>query len=163
MEFILLHEVYHVIYDHIARAHTKIKNPTQQEWNKCNICMDLEINRDIIAFFPEYGVINKKTPLTAGEATNSADDLNMIWWEDPRFYSKDNKPFSSEFYEVIYDNIKDNCADCLEDDSDINTPQPTITEEEEDDGRTALQNIYDEGYKYAIRKILDKEINPMGI
>jgi len=163
MEFILLHEVYHVIYDHISRAHTKIKNPSQQEWNKCNVCMDLEINRDIIAFFPEYGVINTgDRKLKADEFDNSAKDLDMIWWEDPQFYSKDGKAFSSEFYEVIYDNIKDGCADFLEDDMDHNTPTPVVTEEPADE-QSALQKMYDEGYRYAMNKILEDAFNPIGI
>ncbi|WQJ53625.1 MAG: HNH endonuclease [Wendovervirus sonii] len=148
IEFVLLHEVYHVIYEHIKRAHIKIKNPTQKEWDKSNICADLEINRDIVSYFYD-------------EYCGVPEDLNFIWWQQEEFYNKNtNKPFSKECFETIYDNIKDECTNLIKDDTDFSQGRPEAEEISEDD-LTELQKIYDTGYRYAIGKIIEGDIDPL--
>lgn len=53
-QFVLIHEVYHQIYQHVRRELLKAETANGQKHALANIAQDVEINRDIEAQMPKY-------------------------------------------------------------------------------------------------------------
>ena len=52
-KFVLIHEIYHQLYQHFHREQIKPETRNGANHELSNICQDIEINRDIIAQFPQ--------------------------------------------------------------------------------------------------------------
>lgn len=92
-QYVIVHEAYHMVYQHIRRSLLKIGKGSKYEHEVANVAMDMEINRDIEAQYPKYG--------------GSTRTLEGIWYED--YINKHTgKPFDKEIWEVIYDYLMEN-------------------------------------------------------
>lgn len=92
-QYVIVHEAYHMVYQHIRRSLLKIGKGSAYEHEVANVAMDMEINRDIEAQYPKYGGATKT--------------LEGIWYED--YINKHTgKPFDKEIWEVIYDYLMEN-------------------------------------------------------
>lgn len=92
-QYVIVHEAYHMVYQHIRRSLLKIGKGTKYEHEIANIAMDMEINRDIEAQYQKYSGATKT--------------LEGIWYED--YINKHTgKPFDKEIWEVIYDYLIEN-------------------------------------------------------
>ena len=92
-QYVIVHEAYHMVYQHIRRSLLKIGKGTKYEREIANIAMDMEINRDIEAQYQKYSGATKT--------------LEGIWYED--YINKHTgKPFDKEIWEVIYDYLIEN-------------------------------------------------------
>ena len=103
VRFVLIHEVYHIIYNHVRRGILKYgSNPTKQESEVGNVSMDLEINRDIESTFPDLA--------------GSTEVIGGIWYLHDKFFNKNKKPFMKDIWEDVWDdfmarNLKFNPSD----------------------------------------------------
>lgn len=92
-QYVIVHEAYHMIYQHIRRSLLKIGKGSKYEHEVANIAMDMEINRDIEAQYKKYSGATKI--------------LEGVWYED--YINKHTgKPFAKEIWEVIYDYLMEN-------------------------------------------------------
>lgn len=92
-QYVIVHEAYHMVYQHIRRSLLKIGKGTKYEHEVANIAMDMEINRDIEAQYKKYSGATKV--------------LEGVWYED--YINKHTgKPFTKEIWEVIYDYLMEN-------------------------------------------------------
>ena len=92
-QYVIVHEAYHMVYQHIRRSLLKIGKGSKYEHEVANVAMDMEINRDIEAQYPKYG--------------GSTRTLEGVWYED--YINKHTgKPFDKEIWEVIYDYLMEN-------------------------------------------------------
>lgn len=92
-QYVIVHEAYHMVYQHIRRSLLKIGKGNEYEHSIANIAMDMEINRDIEAQYQKYSGATKT--------------LEGIWYED--YINKHTgKPFAKEIWEDIYDYLMEN-------------------------------------------------------
>lgn len=91
VRFVIIHEIYHMIYQHIRRSILHISDPSDYQLHQiANIAQDIEINRDIVGRWPEYEKV--------------ITECGFLWFKDPKFINKDTgKPFNHETWEQIYD------------------------------------------------------------
>ena len=95
MRFVVVHEIYHMFYNHVRRAALKYgSNPSQEEHRRANIAMDLEINRDIESTFPDL--------------RGATEVIEGIWYQNPKFYSSNGRIFKKEIWEEIWDDWTEN-------------------------------------------------------
>ena len=95
MRFVIVHEIYHIFYNHVRRAALKYgSNPSQEEHRRANIAMDLEINRDIESTFPDL--------------RGATEDIEGIWYQNPKFYSSKGRIFKKEIWEEVWDDWTEN-------------------------------------------------------
>lgn len=96
VRFVLTHEIYHMIYQHVRRSILYIKDPQDRELQYiANVAQDLEINRDIAARWPEYEKV--------------ITEEGFMWFKDERFKNKNTgKFFDFESWEEIYDYLVEN-------------------------------------------------------
>ena len=86
MRFVIVHEIYHIFYNHVRRAALKYgSNPSQEEHRRANIAMDLEINRDIESTFPDL--------------RGATEVIEGIWYQNKKLYSSKDRIFKKEIWE----------------------------------------------------------------
>ena len=144
VRFVIIHEVYHIIYNHVRRSIIKYgANATKQEATLGNISMDLEINRDIESAFPDL--------------VGSTETINGIWYKNEKYFKKKKKPFMKDVWEEIWDDFMDR-------NKKFNTSDPFSNE-----GANPVQKDnnqpgpYADGWRKAVASIKGKLIDPKTI
>jgi len=147
LKFTLIHEAYHIFNQHIKRGAILTDDNSKRIKNRLNISADIEINRDIEGEFPEYRGISS--------------DLHLIWWNDNDFTDDNGNKFKSEYFEEIFERLKESAVDKLSN-SGSGASNPDTKEEDPDDtSRSPLHNFYDKGYNYAKDSILKGKLKPL--
>lgn len=141
VRFVIVHEVYHILYNHCRRGILKYgSHPEEQEHTRGNIAMDLEINRDIESCFPEL--------------RGSTKVIEGIWWEDPNYYKSDGSMFKRDIWEDIWDDWTNHNKE-LKNDDNFNDEDANPTQKNK-----AQQGAFADGWRKAVDAIKNKQIDP---
>ena len=143
MRFVVVHEIYHMFYNHVRRAALKYgSNPSQEEHRRANIAMDLEINRDIESTFPDL--------------RGATEVIEGIWYKNPKFYSSKGRIFKKEIWEEIWDDWTENGQQEDFGESDqFNSEDVNPVQESK-----AKVGAFADGWRKAIDAIQSGRINP---
>ncbi len=141
VRFAIIHEVYHIIYNHVRRGILKYgSNPTKQEHDVGNISMDLEINRDIESTFPDL--------------RGSTEKIGAIWYMHEKFFNKNGKPFVKDIWEDIWDDFMNRNKDFDLSDPFANEGANPVQEDK------TKQGPFADGWRKAVDAIKGKMIDP---
>ena len=143
MRFVVVHEVYHIFYNHTRRAALKYgSNPSQEEHRRANIAMDLEINRDIESTFPDL--------------RGATETIEGIWYQNPKFYSSRGRIFKREIWEEVWDDWTENGqSEDFGDSDQFNSEDVNPVQESQ-----AQISPFADGWRKAIDAIQSGRINP---
>lgn len=139
--FVIVHECYHIFYNHIRRASLKYGgHPTAQEKDVGNISMDLEINRDIESTF-EF-------------LRGSTEFINGIWYKNPNYYKSNGTVFSKDIWEDVWD-------DFIKSKKSFKRSNPTNSSGVNPKQKsTVQQSPYADGWRKAVDSIKRGLLNP---
>ena len=136
--FVIVHECYHVLYQHIRRMILKFGNKASANVRDlANIAADMEINRDIESCFPEL--------------EGATTEFNGIWWKN---YNTKEKSFQKDVFEEIFDWL-------LTHDPQSDTEDPFRNlKEQKDKNNDKSATGYGAGWDISVRGIQDGTLNP---
>lgn len=142
IRFVIVHECYHILYNHVRRAALIYGIGTESDRLLGNKSMDLEINRDIESTFKDL--------------EGSTKVINGIWYKDPEYLKKDNKPFNNDIWEDIWTYWKDNNIEPGgQPTNPFNNENVNPTAQEDNNG-----NAFKSGWNKAIDAIKNGLIDP---
>jgi len=141
VRFIIIHEIYHILYNHCRRAILKYgSHPTLDEKTRGNIAMDLEINRDIESTFQDL--------------VGSTNEIGGIWFENEEYFSSKGKSFKKDIWEDIWD-------DWTEWDKNFNPSNPFNNDNVNPKRKNKTKiGPYADGWRKAIDAIKKRQIDP---
>lgn len=151
--FVIVHECYHVLYQHIKRERLLLGNDISKH-SIANIAADLEINRDIESCFPQLA--------------GSTEAIGGVWWKDAEFPNNDGSvikmtndkglPFAHDVFEDILRYMIDHniqpSAEALSSPFNENTGA---------NNNDKSATYYGSGWDVAVRGIQNKTIKPEDI
>lgn len=144
LRFVLIHEVYHILYNHVRRGALKYGGkPTEVEHELGNIAMDLEINRDIESTFEEL--------------RGATETISGVWYKNEKYYKSDGTIFKKDIWEDVWD-------DWMESGKQFKTEDPLNREDVNPVQKSSKQNSpYADGWRKAIDAIKGKQLDPTSI
>lgn len=141
VRFIIIHEAYHILYNHIRRAALKYGKGTAEERDRANVAMDLEINRDIEGTYEDLRGVTEM--------------IEGIWFENKKFFKSDGTMFKRDIWEAIWDDWTNNG-------SNFRPKNPLNNEQANPKQKSSKQSgPFADGWKKAIDSIKKKRLNPM--
>lgn len=150
--FVIVHECYHILYQHLKRERLLFGQNDQHTHTICNVAADLEINRDIESCFSEL--------------VGATKEFGGVWWEDYDIYDgqiklrKDNgKLFAHEVFEDIAKYMIEHNIDIPEAAKQSTFNNQNGTNNSNDKSHTS----YGKGWDIGIRGIQNGTIDPENI
>lgn len=144
-QYVIIHEIYHQLYNHLRREKLKLGKTTKHQHAICNIAMDMEINRDIEAQYQSY--------------SGCTEAIGGVWFQQEKFKNKEkNKFFTHETWEDIYDYLITHESEFIE-----KSKQNKATAEDPKEIIEPHSEAYEKGWKAAIESITSREFDPMKV
>lgn len=152
MLFVIVHECYHVLYQHIKRERLLLGNDLSKH-RIANIAADLEINRDIESCFPQLA--------------GSTETIQGVWWKNAEFSDGNNivkmtkddgQPFAHDVFEDILRYMIDH--NIQPSDEAMSSP---FNENNGANTNDKSATYYGSGWDVAVRGIQNKTIDPEDI